>query len=44
MSDNLSMNVLDAERDEYSQQLINLILPHVRDLFQNLFDSIQNNK
>ena len=44
MSDKLRMNVLVAARDEYSQQLINLILPHVRDLFQNLFDSIQNNK
>ena len=44
MSDKLRMNVLVAARDEYSQQLINLILPHVRDLFQNIFDSVKNNK
>jgi hypothetical protein len=44
MSDKLRMNVLVAARDEYSQQLINIILPHIRDIFQKSFDSIQNNK
>ena len=44
MSDKLRMNVLVAARDEYSQQLINIILPHIRDLFQKNFDIIQNNK
>jgi hypothetical protein len=44
MSDKLRMNVLVAARDEYSQQLINIILPHIRELFQKNFDIIQNNK
>ena len=44
MSDKLRMNVLVAARDEYSQQLINIILPHIRDLFQKNFDNIQSNK
>ena len=43
MSDRLRMNVLVAARDEYSHQLINLVLPHMRDLFQCMFDKIKDN-
>jgi hypothetical protein len=39
MSDRLRMNVLVAARDEYTQQLVNVMLPHMRKMFTTLFNS-----